>query len=186
MMAQDSTIVSMPSDYDSSPLESLRERNIARNALKLAALDIPKLDFDNEKKLPVFSKRVVKDYGQRQLPNRSAKVVAVVTRENPLRTSSRAGLWSCVSGCRSTFSTTALLISHLKNDHHLPLIPENLAPLGLAVCPFCHSVFEALRGIVAHINHCRAPKVPTFRDSVLCGGLKKTSGVKGLLLDRSV
>ncbi len=145
------------SDYDSSPLESLRERNIARNAVKLASLDIPKLDFDHEKKLAVFSKQ---DYGQRQLPNRSAKVVAVVTRETPLRTSSRAGLWSCVSGCRSTFSTSALVISHLKSDHHLPFIPENLAPLGLAVCPFCHNVFEALRGIVAHVNHCRAPKVP--------------------------
>ncbi len=161
-MAQDSTIVSIPSDFDSSPIESIRNRNIERNARQLAALNIPKLDFVKEKKLPVFSKRVVKDYGRKDLPNRSAKTKAVSKGETPLRTHSRAGLWSCVSDCSSTFSSAASLTSHLKNDHHLPLVTENLAPLGLAICPFCQRVFEALRGISTHSSHCRARKIPVI------------------------
>ena len=160
-MSQSATVVSLPSDFDSSPLETVRKLNLKRNAEKLAELAIPKLDM-NKKKLPVFSKRVVKKASAKKcLPQRKMKVVANSDGgETPLRTYSRAGLWSCISGCMLHFTTPVSLAAHLKSAHDLPSIPEHLAPLGLALCPFCRKVFEASRGIAAHKRHCHAPKAP--------------------------
>ena len=93
-MSQATTVVSLPSDFDCSPLETVRKLNMKRNAEKLAELAIPKLDINKKKKLPVFSKRVVKASSAKKcLPQRKMKVVANSDGgETPLRTYSRAGL----------------------------------------------------------------------------------------------
>ena len=132
-----------------SPLEALRELNIKRNAMMRLSLGIVDVA---DRKLPVFSKRVVKS-APRDLSQSD-------NDELPYRTPSRAGKWRCVPGCTSTFVKVNALVRHLRDLHHLPQRVRHLVPLGLALCPFCGGVFEALRGITVHVISCRAAKRP--------------------------
>jgi hypothetical protein len=86
---------------DYSDFESLRKSNMSRIAAFSQSLNFPRDSPKKPKKLPLISSRVVKVPSAKQaLPARAGRVVVAATVESdlPLRTPSRAGAWSCISG----------------------------------------------------------------------------------------
>ena len=64
------------------------------------------------------------------------------------------GPFGCPSGC-SFVGPTGLLRTHVANAHsNAVFIQAQLAPLGLASCPFCNVVFLRSTGLAVHIRSC--------------------------------
>ena len=114
-----------------SSLDKLRAENMARNEQKSKELGF--VSEQKEQKLPVFSKRVV-----------------------PKRTGSTK--YVCVAGCSDVATNVDSFLAHLQSAHKLVMKTENLAPLGLGVCPFCNGAFAALRGMSVHLKSCTHPR----------------------------
>ena len=112
-----------------------RQRVIEGNAQKLREL-FPNL------RPPKFSKKIVK-------VRKEPKILP-----SNVRTYSRAGRWRCVLGGSVKPATVNAFIKHLKEDHIFEFATRTLAPLGLALCPFCKEVFCASRGISNHLPSC--------------------------------
>jgi len=110
------------------------------------------------KKLPKFSKKVVKT-PQRVQPARAKKTPAPPPIDHlPPRTASKKGSWTCVKGCSQESPTLETFLTHLKGAHGLTFDVLHLAPLGLAPCPFCDGVFASFRGIANHMRSCVYPR----------------------------
>ena len=142
--------------------ESRRKETIARNVTQLNALRIPEIREDlNAKKLPLFTKKIVKarkivDLVQtRTQPARSCKP-APPSRTLEPRTPSRAGVWPCLAGCDFKTTKVAPFINHLQSKHKLPLEIKYLAPLGVGLCHGCGKGFDIIRGVTGHQNTCIA------------------------------
>jgi hypothetical protein len=103
------------------------------------------------KDLPVVSKKVVKG-----LKTKSPAKEHFLPKT--VRTFSRAGCWKCIPECEVTPRTMGAFVKHLHDAHRLEFTVRNLAPLGLALCPFCNEVFAGLRGIKVHLRSCVQPR----------------------------
>ena len=110
-------------------------------------------------KLPKFTSRMLLG-AKRDQPPRTGKSSQVSSRDLPLRTPSKSGLWRCIESCPVTTTNVKALIKHLKQMHNLPFTTKNLAPLGLGLCAFCEGVFEGHRGIAVHDKSCKAKRRP--------------------------
>ena len=65
------------------------------------------------------------------------------------------GPFSCPSPGCSFVGPTGLLRTHVANAHsNAVFIQAQLAPLGLASCPFCNVVFLRSTGLAVHIRSC--------------------------------
>jgi len=147
--------------YESSDssFESQRCAQIIRNE-EMRALLVPDCVVQPKTKLPVFSKKV-KRIPARIQPVRATKSTMTPHRPKPLKIStvSKKGSWICVKACDVVSPTIEVFLTHLKDSHALPFEAQFLAPLGLALCPYCNGVFAAFRGLANHMRSCTYPHV---------------------------
>ena len=132
---------------NSSSFEKKRAESIARNEQKLKELGLA--PGPEARKLPVFSNKVVPKCDQSKQTKRTRR-----------RNTNASGLtkYLCVDGCNVVSTDVDSFLAHLKSAHELALNTENLAPLGLGLCPFCHGVFAAMRGMSVHLKSCTYPR----------------------------
>lgn len=69
--------------------------------------------------------------------------------------------WKCAS-CEEGFDVPGGLVNHHRVAHGRNKSILDLAPAGLAICPFCEKVYEALRGWRAHVNACQRKHQPFY------------------------